>query len=273
METRAQKIFKTQIMKFYIKICLLLFILSSCNPNRYIYIGESDLEKGDSNLYALQKTTYYLQLGDIIYVSMHSTLSETEGMFHFPGQESVSNSSSGIQGGSMYLNQSVIDDQGYIRFPVLGMIYAAGSTIEELEAIIEKEAQKYVDDALARVKLVSYEITFMGEFGITGKINFYKDRVHILNAIAQAGEVTYYADRKNIRILRQTPDGLTSYRIDLTDKALLTSDKFYLQPNDIVYAEPLPRKIFRVNVSDYSLAIATISSTIAFIALIVSLNK
>ena len=94
-------------------------------------------------MYAIRSyyAEYYLQPGDVLYVSIHSTLSETEGMFHFPGQESVA--SGGSQSGQMYLNQSVIDDEGYIRMPVLGKIYVAGSTVEQIEKVVEARITSY----------------------------------------------------------------------------------------------------------------------------------
>lgn len=129
-----------------------IILLSSCNPSRYIYMNDNDATLQDTVVYHTIKPEYYLQPGDVLYVSIHSTLSETEGMFHFPGQESVA--SGGSQSGQMYLNQSVIDDEGYIRMPVLGKIYVAGSTVEQIEKVVEAESRKYVEDALARVKLV-----------------------------------------------------------------------------------------------------------------------
>lgn len=258
-------------MKYLIHIISVVFILSSCNTKKYIYLQEETEETKDSTFYPVNRDHYHIQPGDILYVSIHSTLSVTEGMFHFPGQENTAQS--GLQEGNMYLNQSVVSEEGYIRMPVIGSIFVAGSSVEEIEEVIEKEARKYVSDALARVKLVSYEISFLGEFNNPGTILFYKDRVHILDALAAAGEITYFGDRRNLRVMRPTADGVYSYRIDLTDDDLLTSEKFYLQPNDVVYVEPLPRKIFRINVSDYSMILATITSTLAFVTLIVSFTQ
>ena len=250
-----------------------LLLFNSCSTKRYVYLREDKEQTQDSTFYKLDKTNYYIQPGDILYISIHSILSETEGMFHFPGQGSSTLTGAAMQNNSMYLNQSVVDDMGFIRIPTLGMVYVAGSTVDEVEEVVQMEARKFVSDALARVKLVSYEISFIGEFNNPGKITFYKDRVHILDALAQAGEVSYYADRQHLRVMRQTEEGMYSYYIDLTDKNLMTDERFYLKPNDVVYAEPLPRKIFRINAADYALVLATITSTIATVALIVTLSK
>ncbi len=172
----------------------------------------------------------------------------------------------------MYLNQYVVSDSGYIRIPVIGSVYVAGYTITNIEKLIEREARKYIDDAISKVKLLNYKITFIGEFGNPGEKYFYRDRVNIIDALVAAGDVTYYGDRKNLRVLRQTPKGIESFRINLHDVALLNSKDFYLKPNDIVYAEPLPRKIFRLQTSDYSVLLVTISTTLAFISVILNLK-
>lgn len=247
--------------------------LGACSTEKYIYLAERADPEPDSSFHATVKPEYQLQPGDVLYISIHSTLSETTGMFHFPGQEAIQSGGSGNQNGSMYLNQSVISDAGEIRIPTLGKLFVAGSTVKEVEEVIETETRKYVSDAIARVKLVSYEISFLGEFNNPGKITFYKDRIHVLDAIAEAGEITYFGDRRKVRIMRETPKGMNSYTIDLTDAKLIESEKFYLKPNDIVYVEPLPRKIFRINAADYSLVLATVTSTLALVTLIVSLNN
>jgi polysaccharide export outer membrane protein len=258
-------------MKRVIFISFIAILISACSTKRYVYVAEDHNTSHDSTFYRSIKQQYQVQPGDVIYISIHSSLSDTKGMFHFPGQEQLTNQGN-AEGGLMYLNQFVISDSGYIRMPVIGSLFIAGSTIAEIEKMVETEARRYVSDAIARVKLVSYQVTFLGEFNKVGTINFYKDRINILDAIAEAGEVTYYGDRQNIRIMRQTPDGMYTFHVDLTDKSLLSDKSFYLQPNDIIYAEPLPRKILRVNAGDYALILTTISSTLALVAVILSLK-
>jgi polysaccharide biosynthesis/export protein len=254
------------------KIALLyisIIFLTACNPGKYIYFKEDKIPVADSSFYLLHKTNYQLQPGDVLYFSVYSTLSESENIFHFPSQSNAGN----LGSSNMYLTQYVINDSGYVRIPVIGTVYAAGVTINELQKALEIDARKYISDAMVLLKLVSFQITFLGEFTRTGKITFYKDRIHILDALGEVGDVTFNGDRKHVRIMRQTPDGIFTYRIDLTDKNLMTSEKFYLQPNDVVYAEPIARKIVRTNISDYALILTTISSTLAFITLMVSLQN
>lgn len=257
-------------------IPLLIIVLSfSCNTSKYIYFREPKIPPGDSVFYATQKPDYQIQPGDIIYLRFKSSLSDMDSYFNFstlPANNSMMASSTG-QSSGMYLNEFVVDDHGNIRIPVIGILHVAGNDINEIQQMVQDNARKYVADVLVKAKLVSYTVSFIGEFGNPGKVTFYKDHVSILDAIAQVGEVTYYGNRRHIRVMRQTPKGIYTYHIDLTDPSLLTSKKFYLEPNDVVYAEPLPRKIFRTEVSDYTFILATITSSLAFVTLILSLKK
>lgn len=257
-------------MKKWIVYTLIGIVLSACNPARHIYFYEDKDSVTDSVYYPVKKTNYQIQPGDVLYFSIYSSLSDVEHVFYFSNQ-----SANTVSGGTenMYLTQYVVSDSGTIRIPVIGSVFVAGSTINEVQLVIEKEARKYVSDAIVRVKMASFTVTFLGEFTRPGKITFYKDHVNLLDALGEAGEVTFGGNKENIRIMRQTPQGIYTYRINLNDKNLLTSNKFYLQPNDIVYAEPLPRKVLRTNITDYSMIISTISSTIAIVALFISLQN
>ncbi len=65
----------------------------------------------------------------------------------------------------------------------------------------------------------------------------------MLEAIALAGDLTFYGNRKTIMIIRQTNDKRTFGRIDLTDPNVMLSPYYYLQQDDIVYVEPTKNKI------------------------------
>ena len=69
-----------------------------------------------------------------------------------------------------------------------------------------------------------------------------QDKVSILEAIANAGDISVVGNRKDVVIIRQFPQGVETFTIDLTDYKALQSPYFYLQPNDYVYIKPLKQK-------------------------------
>ena len=91
------------------------------------------------------------------------------------------------------------------------------------------------------------------------------------DAFALAGGIGDYGDKRNVLVVRKTHNGTKTFYVDLTDRQLLLSDKFYLLPNDMVIVEPLRNKTFRMSIVDYTIILTTVTSTITMILLILSL--
>ena len=92
------------------------------------------------------------------------------------------------------------------------------------------------------VKLAGLKFTTIGEIGTTGTNIIFKDEVSIIEAVAQAGDIPVTGDRKNVRIMRQYPDGVRVHKLDLTDINVVNSPFYFVQPNDVIIVDPLPQK-------------------------------
>jgi polysaccharide export outer membrane protein len=73
------------------------------------------------------------------------------------------------------------------------------------------------------------------------------------------GDMTDFAKRNKIAVIRQTPRGSKIVRVNLNDKRILESDYYYLLPNDIVYAEPIKAKQFVSSNFPYGLIFSIVS--------------
>ena len=62
--------------------------------------------------------------------------------------------------------------------------------------------------------------------------------VRLLDAIGDAGDLSIYAKRDNVLLIRDENGKATYHRINLEDGRLLSSPYYYLQQNDVVYVEP-----------------------------------
>lgn len=63
-----------------------------------------------------------------------------------------------------------------------------------------------------------------------------------MEAIANAGGISDYGDRENVQIIRQYPQGEEVHTIDVTNIDALSNPYYYIQPNDMIVVNPLPRK-------------------------------
>ena len=88
------------------------------------------------------------------------------------------------------------------------------------------------------VQIVNYKITIIGEVSRPGESSVKNDRISILDAIGQVGDLTINANRQNILIVRDNNGEKEFARLDMTDPALFASPYYYLKQNDVVYVEP-----------------------------------
>lgn len=132
----------------------------------------------------------------------------------------------------------IVDANGDIQFPVLGKLHVAGLTTQELTQELVSRISKDAEDPIVRVQLVNFRINVLGEVKTPGAISVKKERYSILDALADAGDLTEYGERNNVLLIRET-DGKRIYqRLNLNNSEVLSSPYFYLQQNDVVYVEP-----------------------------------
>jgi polysaccharide export outer membrane protein len=121
------------------------------------------------------------------------------------------------------------------------------------------------------VKLANMKYTFLGEVNAPGMVQNLNNQTTILEAIGLAGDLTDYGDRHNIWILRPTVEGVSTHKLDLNDPNLLSSQYYYLKPNDVIYVPPLKAKATRMFSQDYGIFISIISTTLATASVILTL--
>jgi polysaccharide biosynthesis/export protein len=258
--------------KIIFVVLSLMLLGSSCihNKIRYIIDDKEPLDKVTE--YPNYPEDYLIKKKDILYIRVLSSNPEVNKLFSLNTGNNQGMSS--MQGTSQfYLSGYTVNDSGNIILPVVGEVFVEGKNMNQIRELITGKVNERINNADVMVSLVSFYITFVGEFGMQGKISVMQDNVNILEAIALAGGVTDYGNRKRILVLRKTNEGVESFRVDITKRSLLVSDKFFLRPNDIIIAEPMKNKSFQLGVRDYSLVLSTVTSTIAMVLLIINLSK
>jgi polysaccharide export outer membrane protein len=251
-------------------LLLLAAFLSSCGQyKRFTYIQPSAATMNDT-VFIKDFSQYKLQPADILKVDVLSIDKNVTEMFN---KDASSTGSTGGAGGTYYLMGYSVDPEGYINLPVLGKLQVAGLTVTEARSLIQTKATEYLKDAQIEVKLLSFKIYFLGEVKSPGQQTVFSDRANILEAVALAGDLTYNGNRKNVSILRSEQNRTRLIEVDLTQRDILTSPQYYLQPNDVVYVKPLKSTIFRIRLSEYAGILSFFTSTVTLAVLIVNLSK
>jgi polysaccharide export outer membrane protein len=129
-----------------------------------------------------------------------------------------------------------------------------------MEANLNSSVSDMLREASVVVKLVMYNVSILGEVKNPGKYAIYNNRVNIFEALAMANDLTTFANRSKVQIIRNQGSKNNIVTVDLQSKDILTSPYYYLQPNDIVYIEPLKNKSFAFETFPYALLLGGIST-------------
>lgn len=136
-----------------------------------------------------------------------------------------------------------VDRAGYIDFPVIGRVKIGGLTLGVAHDTIRNRILPYVSDIVVSLRFLNLKITVLGEVAQPGLVRLSNKRVTLLEAIAMAGDLTPYADRANILLVREK-DGQRQYIYhNLQDPGIFVSPYFYLEQNDFIYIQPTKAKV------------------------------
>ncbi|MFB3389204.1 polysaccharide biosynthesis/export family protein [Flavobacterium sp. LAR06] len=226
---------------FYI-VLFVSVLFTSCIPVKDLWYLQDKNNTGEQNtVTAVESKPYRLQVNDIISVNIKAIDPKLVSIFNTTENATTAKSESGL-----YFDGFTVDDHGNIRMPILGEINVIGFTLEEVRVKIEKklleEYFKSEANVFVTVKLAGFRYTINGEVGSTGTKTLFQSHVNIMEAVANAGDITTVGNRKAVMIIRQTPTGVQMNEIDLTDANVMKSPYYYLQPNDYVYVKPLRQK-------------------------------
>ncbi len=249
-----------------------LLILSSCISSKRVNYLQSAAGAPEDTVYQTDRPDYKLQTGDILYIKINSMEEQSQNLFN-PFMSSSGGSSSLTNLGGFYTIGYTVDKEGNIDLPVMGKMPVRGYTIQELHDTLQNRVDQFLNESQVVVKLVNFKVTILGEVKNPGEKKIFQDQLSIMDAIGMAGDITYYGDRKNVRVVRQTNQGTFTYNVDLTDENLISSPAYYLQPSDIVYVKPVRMTFFRVTAQDYSVLITTFTSTLTAVLLLFNLLK
>ncbi|KRD07505.1 sugar transporter [Flavobacterium sp. Root901] len=226
---------------FYIFL-LISTLFTSCIPlNDLVYLQDKNTSSEQNNIASVESKPYRLQVNDVLSVNIKAIDPKLVSIFNKAESNIDAKSES-----TLYFDGFTVDDHGNIRIPILGEINVIGYTLEEVRIKIEKklleEYFKSEANIFVTVKLAGFRYTINGEVASTGTKTLFKDNVNIMEAVANAGDITTVGNRKAVMVIRQTPTGVLMNEIDLTDVNVMKSPYYYLQPNDYIYVKPLKQK-------------------------------
>ncbi len=254
-------------------LCILLgfMALQSCiSTKKLTYLQQKEAMQVDS-IARIQMTQepYRVQINDMLSIRVKALDPELVETFNPISQSSLDATTEQ----RVYFDGFTVDRQGEIRIPILGKVKVIGLTLEEIKQKIEAQLLedyfKETSNIFVTVKLPGIPYTTIGEFGSTGSQVIYKERITLMEAIANSGDITLTGDRTNVVIFRQYPSGVKRHTIDITDIDAINSPYYYVKPNDLIIVNPLPQKSLGLGTNAFATitSIVTLATTLTIIAI------
>jgi polysaccharide export outer membrane protein len=243
---------------------LILVSLTSCVTNRKLTYIQYKGTKNDM-IVPVTPSEYKLMPYDNLFIRVVTPDPQWSAMFN---TMPVATYSISVTEQSADLVSYPVDGEGYIQLPYAGRLLVAGKTLAMVTAEVEKLLKGYVADAAVTVKMVNNYVSIIGEVQRPGKYIIYKDRMNIFQALAMAGDLSEFSNRKKVQVIRQTPGGNIVKEFNLTDRSVMASEFFYVMPNDVIYAMPMKGKFFALSSFPYSLLLTAFTTFILFYSVI-----
>lgn len=267
--------------------CMMLTISSCGNTRNLVYMqGQFDT----AQLSQVNAVEPVIRKGDILSIIVYSDNPEATKIYNqslittatssvgtssgsqASGGGSASSGSGSVPGATPSAPGYQVDQNGDIMFQGIGLIHVEGLTKAELKDTLDNRLTPFLSHPYYSIRFLNYKFTMLGEVARPGIINIPGERVNLLEAIAMAGDLTFYGRRDNVLVIRETNNKREFARLDLTKPEIMQSPYFYLQQNDMVIVEPNKKK---ASASDITTArnVTIIVSIVTAFAVIYSIFK
>lgn len=246
-----------RFLHLYVLLILLLpLVISSCiNTKKFTYFNNlSDSSK--IQLSQLQPPQPLIQVNDILEVRVGGESEKTVEYIN------------SFMGGAGAGLQNTVDIDGNIELPKIGKIKVVDLTRDEAKQLITNAYAEFLKNPIVNVKFGNFRFAVLGEVKAPGYYSVPNEKINVLEAMAQAGDMTQYAKKDKVKIIRDVNGKRELVTLNFNDKNLLNSPDYYLNRYDIIYVQPGKLKFFSENYSRTTAIIASATSLLAILLVI-----
>ena len=245
-----------------------LLLATSCNTYKQVPYFQNI----DSISLAASKGLYDARImpKDLLTITVSTLDPNAARPFNQIVANTFSATSNTLATGQGTLQTYLVDNSGNINFPVVGKVGVQGLTKEEVQDLLAEKIKPYLsatENPIVTVKMASYRVTVLGEVAHPGVFPVTTEKMNILEALAQAGDLTIYGRRDNVILLREDATGHKHHvRLNLNDANIINSPYYYLQQNDQIYVEPNKVKAKTSEISQSTTIWFTLTGTLVSLA-------
>jgi polysaccharide biosynthesis/export protein len=265
------KLLKTKSLQIVLVLISIVYLWNCVPVKKQLILKDSkrktlkELRMVDTTL-LYQPFEYKLKSGDVLAINL---VSFAKGEYDLSSLSSTGNVAFNNGGANAQQNGQtgyIVNDSGFVIFPVLGKIKVANLSLKEAQTLVQQQVSGILDNTLANITMLNYYVYIMGEVTTQGQIIARRDRLTLVEVIANSGGFTDFADRDHIKIIRNQNNTAHIYYVNMSNQDLLTTSQVYLLPNDVIIVEPLRAKVAK------TYTIPNISLIVSSVTLIITLS-
>lgn len=171
--------------------------------------------------------------GDVLSIHVSSLSQESNVFFNSIDEAS----------GRLMANTYLVDASGVIEMPLIGSIKVSESTSQVAKFLISNRLKNFLIEPTVRVRIRNFKVTVLGEVANPGVYPIPDEKITLVEALGLAGDLTIFAQRNNVMVIREKNGNREFVKLDLRSKAFFESEYYYLHSNDVIYVEPGKGKI------------------------------
>ena len=244
-------------------IVILTFIIinlvfKSCVPSRPLTYFAPNIDTAITLTHTKAQVRY--QIGDRIPLKINSDNIEATRIYNQAGVANTSdnnNQRGTIDNTPIYL----VNSDSSILLHGLGKVFVVGLTKSELEELINRKLESLgvLKNPYCTLGSLQYKLTMLGEFKNPGVYFVSTDCINLYEAIGMAGDMTEFAQKNKVLIMRNIEGKQSFVNINLSDRSIFTSENFFLRNNDIVVVNPIRNKPTMIDQKNIQIASVTIA--------------
>jgi polysaccharide export outer membrane protein len=227
------------LLYVFVPLCSVILLASCGSVKNVAYFQNSDYIDVNRSEYLYDAR---IMPKDVLTITVSTVNPEAAAPFNLIVRPTLQNTASSIASTGGSLQTYLVDNKGCIEFPVLGTLEVGGLTKSLCEKMIHDKIMPYLnvnENPVVTVRMSNYKISVLGEVNRPGMFIVGNEKINILEALAQAGDLTIYGVRDKVKLIRENERGKKEiHTLNLNDADIISSPYYYLQQNDIVYVEP-----------------------------------
>jgi polysaccharide export outer membrane protein len=261
---------KTIILRLLLVLISTSIFITSCTSTKELSYLNNLQEPTKEESFAMEVPDYKIQPRDILYITLKAMMPDGTINDFLIGRQAAGGAYN-IQGESgPYLFGYDVNKDGSITLPVVGSIKVSDKTLEEIRKLLQEEFNKSYKNATVECKLLSFKFTVIGEVKVPGTYVNYNNFLTVFEAIGRAGGISEFGKRNMLLVIRTDGKKTRTFKLNLQDKSILSSEAYFLLPNDIVIVEPQKNKIFSMNLPTISFITVSFMSAVTTTLLMIN---